>query len=72
MIVIPTRERQAPLCGRLRNLAEPIGLLIPPVRTAGSRFASQPTRNRMSRMVFVPKRFFSFRKISDLETCSSS
>ncbi len=34
--------------------------------------AVQPTRKRMSRMVLPPKRCFSFRRISDLEICSSS
>ena len=33
---------------------------------------NQPTRKRMSRMVLPPKRCFSFRRISDLEICSSS
>ena len=32
----------------------------------------QPTRKRISRIVFPPKRCFSFRKISGLEICSSS
>jgi hypothetical protein len=32
----------------------------------------QPTLKRMSRMVLLPKRCFSFRRISDLEICSSS
>ena len=31
-----------------------------------------PTRKRISRIVFPPKRFFSFRKTSILETCSNS
>jgi len=34
--------------------------------------SDQPTRKRMSRMVLPPKRCFSFRRISDLEICSSS
>jgi len=33
---------------------------------------NQPTRKRTSRMVLPPKRCFSFRRISDLEICSSS
>src|SRR4051812_29786538 len=30
-----------------------------------------PTRKRISRMIFVPKRCFSFRRISVLEICSN-
>jgi hypothetical protein len=33
---------------------------------------TQPTRKRTPRTVLVPKRCFSFRRISDLEICSSS
>ena len=44
--------------------------------TSSQRFTdsrlNQPTRKRTSRMILPPKRCFSFRKISDLDICSSS
>ena len=40
--------------------------------TAQHCCSNQPTRKRTSRIVLPPKRCFSFRRISDLEICSSS
>jgi hypothetical protein len=57
----PDKISQGPGWRRRRKLIEPIIAKL-----------AQPTRKRTSLMTFPPKRCFSFRKISILDTCSSS